>query len=200
MPSDKQIEANRANATKSTGPRSQQGKAQSRLNSWKHGLSAKTLLMIGEKTREFDKLRSSLMNEHDPQSVFECQLVERLAVTLWRLRRVPNFEVAILDACQQQVWNRPSIVPKPEGQEEELDEGRAIMEKSVDLGLALMNRDCSDTLAKIGRYETSLMNAVTKTLQMLYLLQYNRANDHDRPDNKDTVPKLEVLRLPKKPE
>jgi len=38
------------------------------------------------------------MEEHDPQSALECELVVRLAGILWRLRRVPFFEAAILDA------------------------------------------------------------------------------------------------------
>src|SRR5262249_7714531 len=55
---------------------------------------------------DFEHLRADLIKEHDPQSVSESELVERLAVILWRLRRVPSFEVAILDARQQQVWDR----------------------------------------------------------------------------------------------
>jgi hypothetical protein len=42
------------------------------------------------------------MDDHDPQSALECELVERLAGILWRLRRVPFFEAAILDARHYQ--------------------------------------------------------------------------------------------------
>ena len=68
MTSNKQLHANRANATKSTGPRSQAGKARSRLNSRKHGLTAKMLIIVGENADDFDQLRAELMAEHDPQS------------------------------------------------------------------------------------------------------------------------------------
>jgi hypothetical protein len=82
-----QLHANGANATKSTGPRSQAGKARSRLNSRKHGLTAKMLIIVGENADDFDQmnaddfdqLRAELMAEHDPQSVLETELVERLA-------------------------------------------------------------------------------------------------------------------------
>ena len=104
MTSEKQLEANRANATRSTGPRSQTGKARSRLNAWKHGLSAKLLIIVDESAPDFDRLRADLMEQYDPQSVLECEMVERLAAILWRLRRVPCFEAAILDARHQQ-WN-----------------------------------------------------------------------------------------------
>jgi hypothetical protein len=68
MASNKQHEANRANAKNSTGPRTQTGKARSRLNSRKHGLAAKTLIIVGEHADDFDELLAALMDEHDPQS------------------------------------------------------------------------------------------------------------------------------------
>src|SRR5262245_15668797 len=69
MPSIKQLDANRANAKRSTGPRT--GKARSRANSWKHGLTGKRLVIEGEGASNFDELRASLLDNHDPQSVFE---------------------------------------------------------------------------------------------------------------------------------
>jgi hypothetical protein len=59
MTSDKQLKANRHNSTKSTGPRSQAGKARSRLNSRRHGLTAKTLIIVGENAEDFDQLRGN---------------------------------------------------------------------------------------------------------------------------------------------
>ena len=103
MASEKQLEANLTNAQKSTGPRTNAGKARSRLNSRKHRLTAKTLIIVGENADDFDQLRADLMNEYDPQSSLECEFVERLAGILWRLRRLPFFEAAILDARQAQV-------------------------------------------------------------------------------------------------
>jgi hypothetical protein len=192
MTSEKQQHANRANATKSTGPRSQTGKARSRLNAWKHGLSAKMLIILGEDADDFDQLRADLIKEHNPQSVLESELVERLAVILWRLRRVPCFEAAILDAGHQQVWNQKNYcLPKPAGEEKEeekLDQEESDWERSVDLGLALMDGRYGDTLGKIERHENSLMHDLTKTLQTLLLL-------HDLA-NKDDTPKPKVVALP----
>ena len=56
------------------------------------------LIIVGEHANDFEQLRAELMEEHDPQSALECELVERLAGILWRLRRVPFFEAAIMDA------------------------------------------------------------------------------------------------------
>ena len=90
MASPKQIEANKANAKLSTGPKSKDGKERSRMNSRKHGLTAKMLVIAGENEDDFDQLRADLTDEHDPQSALEAELVERLAGILWRLRRVPS--------------------------------------------------------------------------------------------------------------
>jgi hypothetical protein len=88
MATDKQLKANRDNARKSTGPRSQEGKARSRRNSRKHGLTATMLVTGYEDAVRFEELRDELMNQHDPQSPLECELVERLAGIVWRQRRI----------------------------------------------------------------------------------------------------------------
>jgi hypothetical protein len=85
MVSTKKLVANRANAKKSTGPKSAEGKARSSLNSWKHGLTAERILIVGEDAREFETLCAELMEEWKPKSRTECALVERMAVQFWRL-------------------------------------------------------------------------------------------------------------------
>ena len=72
MATDKQLKANRDNARKSTGPRSQEGKARSRRNSRKHGLTATMLVTGYEDAVRFEELRDELMNQHDPQFPLEC--------------------------------------------------------------------------------------------------------------------------------
>ena len=87
MASPRQIEANRANSKLSTGPKRKAGKARSRMNSRKHGLTAKMLIIVGENADDFDQLRTDLLEDFGPQSAMECELVERLAGIAWRLRR-----------------------------------------------------------------------------------------------------------------
>ena len=53
MTSLKQIEANRLNASKSTGPRTAEGKKQSRHNSWRHGLTAETVITALENAADY---------------------------------------------------------------------------------------------------------------------------------------------------
>jgi hypothetical protein len=186
LASEKQLQANRANAKNSTGPKTLAGKARSRLNSRRHGLTAKMLIIVGENADDFDQLRAELLEEHEPQSALECELVERLAGILWRLRRVPFFEAAIIDARQAQVAEDKVSQRWPEYEEEEesgendADE-MSDEEWSVQLGDALIQDGAfGDGLGKLARHETNLMNAFTKTMQMLLLLQGNRS--HTRGD------------------
>jgi hypothetical protein len=67
MQSLKRLTANRANAQRSTGPKSVGGKKRSSMNSLKHGLTAKTLVLRGEEPAEFDRLYAHLVEEFDPR-------------------------------------------------------------------------------------------------------------------------------------
>lgn len=57
MSSEKQIAANRANATHSTGPRTIEGKARSRTNAWKHGLRAEKIVITGEDAEDLEAIQ-----------------------------------------------------------------------------------------------------------------------------------------------
>ena len=169
MTSIQQIEANRANATKSTGPKTAAGKSRSRMNAHKHGLTAETLTIVGENVGDFEDLREALIARFGPRCVLEAELVERLAGLLWRLRRAPTFEAAILKAREIQCleWGRPK-----QSQHEEECEEASTEQRSVALGEALIHDAAfGDAIAKLGRHETMLMNAFNKTLNTLAELQ-----------------------------
>ena len=54
MATIRQINANRANAQKSTGPRTEEGKAASSRNRLSHGFAASATIMPGENPEEFN--------------------------------------------------------------------------------------------------------------------------------------------------
>jgi hypothetical protein len=166
MASKKQLEANRQNARKSTGPGSQGGKARSRLNSRKHGLTAKMLIIVGENANDFEQLRAELMD--DPQSALECELVERLSGILWRLRRVPFFEAAIMDARHRQAGElQMGSIYRNSAQTEE-EEEETDWQKSVHFGYALINdASWSDALGKLARHEATLMRPMLGTARLI---------------------------------
>src|SRR5262249_57182237 len=92
----KKLEANRQNAKRSTGPRTQAGKQRSRLNALKHGILAKAVVIHGgpgkEKRGDFDQLLIQFWHHYAPQGPVEEMLVERMATLKWRLARVYRSE------------------------------------------------------------------------------------------------------------
>jgi hypothetical protein len=84
----KQIEANRRNALKSTGPRTPEGKAAVRLNSLRHGLRARTVVLPGESHEEFNQLCDDLEAEWRPESRSAQAYLEQMAISQWKLMRM----------------------------------------------------------------------------------------------------------------
>ena len=84
MTSLKQIDANRRNAPKSTGPTSEVGKERSRQNAMRHGLTAETVVEPLENREDYKAFEMSITVEFDAQTAVERELVLRLASVFWR--------------------------------------------------------------------------------------------------------------------
>ena len=83
MATPNQIAANKQNAQKSTGPKSDEGKAKSSLNRLSHGLTSNATIVPGEDPEEFIALLYDLMGEFDPATPTEQILVEKMALNQW---------------------------------------------------------------------------------------------------------------------
>ena len=99
MSSDRKSEAARINGAKSHGPVTPEGqrprpegRARSSQNSIRHGLAAKSVVLPSESREQFQLLLDSHIDEFEPQSEVEMEMVEALAVARWRLRRVWTLE------------------------------------------------------------------------------------------------------------
>jgi len=92
MPSPKKAQANKINAQASTGPKTARGKAIAGANATRHGILSQELMLPHENPAEFDKLLRSLITEMGAVGTLECILVERIAVTIWRQRRLVRAE------------------------------------------------------------------------------------------------------------
>ncbi|HYR55988.1 MAG TPA: hypothetical protein VEM39_07710, partial [Myxococcaceae bacterium] len=79
MTSLRQVEANRRNALKSTGPRSANGKHASRRNALRHGFTAETVIEPLENLEEYREFEAAILAEYLPQTPVEQELVLRLA-------------------------------------------------------------------------------------------------------------------------
>lgn len=91
----RKLAANRANARKSTGPRTAEGKARVSQNAITHGMLAQNLVIIDEYAESMDEMNAileGLQRDIAPTSLLEQFLIERIAACYWRLRRSYRFE------------------------------------------------------------------------------------------------------------
>lgn len=91
------IAANQSNAQKSTGPTTVEGKARVSTNAVSHGLFSKRLVLQDEDPVEYQTLLDQLMMQIQPVGILEQSLVERIAVSLWRQKRLIKAETAQLE-------------------------------------------------------------------------------------------------------
>jgi hypothetical protein len=103
MTSFRQIEANRRNAAKSTGPQTEDGKQRSRCNAVRHGLTAETVIGALEDADDYRGFEAAITADYDAQSAVERELVLRLASLLWRLRRATTIETGLFEIQADQL-------------------------------------------------------------------------------------------------
>jgi hypothetical protein len=84
---EKLARRNRANAKKSTGPKTEAGKARSAMNATKHGLAGQTVVLPGEDLAAFESLRKRFFAELRPKGILEEQCVETITNKTWLLAR-----------------------------------------------------------------------------------------------------------------
>ncbi len=96
MALDPRAAANRENSLHSTGPVTAAGKAKSSMNSLRHGLTSKQIVLPGEDAEEYEALRDDTIKTYKPANSTELVLVEELSAASWRLLRVRGQETAIL--------------------------------------------------------------------------------------------------------
>src|SRR5262245_502506 len=97
MTSEPQVEANRRNARKSTGPRTAAGKAVVALNGMKHGLLSRESLIKGESEADLEAFGKRLRAQLAPVGELELLLVDRIVSTAWRLRRLVAVETKLFN-------------------------------------------------------------------------------------------------------
>jgi hypothetical protein len=195
MTSFRQIEANRRNALRSTGPRTEEGKQQSRRNALRHGLTAETVIDGLEDCEDYRAFEAAVVADYDAQTAVERELVLRLASLLWRLRRIISIETDLLKIQSDIVSERRAVFRAPpvepgEGsrsntrsppfvfdpQQEEGSDGKdgsrcSVLPISVrDLTCCFLRLSNIDNGAfdRLGRYNAALWK---QTAQTLFLLQ-----------------------------
>src|SRR5260370_22748569 len=106
MTSFRQIEANRCNAIRSTGPNTDEGKRRSRRNAIQHGLCAETVIEIVEDIEDYREFEAAVIADYDAQTAVESGLELRLASLLCRLRRA-TANTTHLPRIQAEIFSDP---------------------------------------------------------------------------------------------
>jgi hypothetical protein len=162
MATQSQIDANRINAQKSTGPKTPEGKAKSRRNALQHGLTAKTCMLADEDPDDLLDLTEEIREKFDPQDTDEDFLIERMAKARIRYNRIMPIEASIFN-LRLVVDKAPP--PLMEAQGETCQRAWAYM------------RDANggNALSKLSRYETTLLREYDRSRQELEKMQKIRA-------------------------
>ena len=202
MASDKQVEANRRNARKSTGPKTQEGKAAVRYNAIKHGLLSQDAVLPGEDEAALQELDELLRDELQPVGELESMLVDRIVANHWRLRRLGRVEAGIFsweryeemaewarEEADSYIVRQPSVAEmrrEPDTYVSDMEsyqeavaraQERAKMQstETAILGRTFMrDADKGNAFSKLSRYETTIERSLYKALHELQRLQAAR--------------------------
>lgn len=112
MTSLRQIESNRCNAQKSTGPKTDRGKERASQNAVRHGLTAETVIKLLEDPDDYQAFEQAVTAGYDAETAVERELVLRLASLLWRLRRATSIETGLLQ-IQHEILPEPGEAQQP---------------------------------------------------------------------------------------
>jgi hypothetical protein len=182
MASARQIEANRRNAHKSSGPKTEQGKQASRFNNLKHGLTAATVVLPCEDSLQYHELRAQILEDFTPENAAEWMLVDQLASAWWRTIRVRKVEGALLNAHTDTLKNKHEV------------SGCNSEEENIQaLGVAFAAHP-DITFNNYNRYESSIERAFYRAYDRLQKIIERRKRDGQRKVIQFPVPDSEPVR------
>src|SRR6202140_4817131 len=168
--------ANKANAQKSTGPRTEAGKQRSKLNALRHGLTGQTIVLPTEDHSAYQRHSQSFLDECQPKGAIETQLVQSLLDTSWQLNRAAAVETNLFSLGIPEMEDRIRA-NHPEAESA--------------LAMALAYREHNRAFANIGTYRQRLTRQFERTLVLLRQIQAERrANEEHQLDNAVKILKM----------
>jgi hypothetical protein len=118
MATQKQIDANRANAKKSTGPKTPEGKIIASLNAIKHGCSTGIYRPLRhEDPAVYEEVRSGLIQTWQPENKQQFLLIEEAASAYMRLRRAEAWETSLIEGSMEHSLRKHSREQGPAGRD-----------------------------------------------------------------------------------
>ena len=172
MASLKQIEANRANAQKSTGPTSVAGKEKVTLNILGHSHLSRAVVLETESNDRFEDLLSRYLLEYEPQGPTQFSLVHIMAVAKWRMQRLWNMESAGMDYELKRQAN-PSAEP---------DFATMNAPTRAHFAFRALDGGSGRTLQSMGRDESRFERYFSRALGHLLRLRREKEKNENRKD------------------
>jgi hypothetical protein len=169
MASQRQIDANRRNAQKSTGPKTPEGRAAVRSNALRHGLTAQHAVLCGEKKAEFNEALTAFQEEYQPVGPAETLLVHQIAMAAWRLQRIRGMETGVFDL---RFWDL----------EKRMNEEYTDLDSHHRHGYVFLSDvRGANALARLSIYESRAERSFYKALHELERLQARRSGQYVPP-------------------
>ena len=180
MATEAQINANRCNAQKSTGPRTTKGKAAASNNAVTHGLTAQRDVIGSEKQADFDVYSDKIFKELKPTGPMESMLAERIVSLSWRLKRSGHIQNQTIDALNARITTSQfakltqSLFPKDLSQPDQTESASELA-----LGrLAIRDFTNAKILERLLMYERRIENSLYKTILELQRLNLIKKLNH----------------------
>ena len=167
MTSFRQIEANRRNALRSTGPSTEDGKRRSRQNAVRHGLCAETVIEIVEDVDDYSGFEAAVIADYDAQTAVERELVLRLASLLWRLRRTTAIETDLLRIQAEILRDRRHRCASPDQPEQRQNVLYRVLDAAIPPGLRPSDTDHDEC----NQFDRSLTSQVNPSRQLTHCFQ-----------------------------
>jgi len=95
MATERQIHANRLNAQRSTGPRTEEGKARSRLNALRSGIDSNSILLPGEDPAQVQQLQIEYYDHHQPVTPDERDTLDSVVHAVCLMRRLRTLDAQL---------------------------------------------------------------------------------------------------------
>ncbi len=153
MATQAQIDANRANAQKSTGPKTSEGRAAVRQNALKHGLTSMSPVAPGEDPEEFLLFLANWTQAYRPIGPAEEEVLRTAVVASWRLRRIPAIEAGYYEMEQGEIGQASDQAPSPAAR------------------LAFAHYHCARQLEALSCQESRLQRTFDRSIRELERLQ-----------------------------
>jgi hypothetical protein len=186
MLSERQLNANRRNALRSTGPRTPEGKTRVSENARRHGLLARETVLPDEDRQQYLNLLAALEADHQPAGPLEEFCVRQMASAQWRLARLVRIETGFFATEVENL--RPN--------QDATDAGHDPHDRTTRLlGTAFKQGSAGDPVGKLCRYEGTLQRSFYKALESLRAAQARRrVRNQTKPiPISDTRPKPRVV-------